>query len=79
MEVIEEVFALIARLERDVQQTQTELLREKHKARSLQKKTDALAMRRAVEFPIAVQAGIYIILLLISHASLQANQTILQR
>ncbi|XP_067933095.1 coiled-coil domain-containing protein 178-like [Watersipora subatra] len=55
MEVIAEVFALIERLDNDVQQTQKELLQEKHRARFLQKKTNSLALRRAVEFPIAVQ------------------------
>lgn len=57
MEVIAEVFALIERLDNDVQQTQKELLQEKHRARFLQKKTNSLALRRAVEFPIAVQTG----------------------
>ena len=57
MEVIEEVFALISRLETDRQHTERELFNQKQRARHLQKKTDELASRRAKEFPVAVQAG----------------------
>lgn len=60
MEVVEEVFALISRLEMDRQQTETDLFNQKQRARLLQKRTDELAARRAREFPIAVQAGTYI-------------------
>lgn len=57
MEVVEEVFALIARLEMDRQQTERDLFSQKQRARQLQKKTDEIASRRAKEFPVAVQAG----------------------
>lgn len=57
MEVIEEVFALISRLESDRQQAERDLLQEKQRARFLQRKTDELVRKRAREFPSAVQAG----------------------
>lgn len=57
MEVIEEVYSLISRLDGDRREAEVNLLHEKQKARSLQRSIDDLAVRRAKQFPIAVQAG----------------------
>lgn len=60
MEVIEEVYSLISRLESDRVETEHLLFSEKQKGRTLQRKIDDLANRRAVEFPLAVQTGNYL-------------------
>lgn len=59
MEVIEEVFALIMRLENDRTKTGGALLNEKHRSRKLQQKMDEMSRKRCEEFAQAVQTGKY--------------------
>lgn len=60
MDVVEEVFGLISRLETDRQYHERDLFEQKRTARRLQKKIDDLAIKRAKEFAAAVQTGIVI-------------------
>ena len=56
-EVIDEVITLLARLERDRVDSKKALEQENQRSRMLKGKIDGLAVGRAEQLPVAVQAG----------------------